>query len=111
MRMPLLVVMEIVESMRNWSRRPSPAEVDNAHMLLARYRAAANPIALTAIGTCMLGPVLLAGSDFLAAFPELVPALELVMVVAWLNGCTVLVARDRAKQAFAKLSFSAQRKP
>jgi hypothetical protein len=97
--------------MRNSSRRPSPTEVDDAHMLLARYRATANPIALTAIGICILGPVLLAGSDFLAAFPELAPALELVMVVAWLNGCTVLVARDRAKQALAKLSSAAQREP
>lgn len=97
--------------MKHWDQRPSPAEINNAHMLLAHSRTAANPIALTAIGTCMLGPMLLAGSDFLAAFPELAPALELVMVVAWLNGCAVLVARDRAKQALAKLSSAAQREP
>ena len=48
--------------------------------------------------------MLLSGSEFLAAFPDLVPVLYIVMLVAWLNGYTILIARHHALHARRLLS-------
>lgn len=93
-----------VDAMNSSQRTPSAQEVERAIKCLKEYEKAANPLALASIVTCLAGPVLLSGSEFLAAFPDLVPVLCIVMLVAWINGCTILIARHHALHARRLLS-------
>ncbi|SEQ18149.1 hypothetical protein SAMN04488038_104201 [Solimonas aquatica] len=90
--------------MNDSQHTPSAQEVERAIKCLEKYEKAANPLALASIVTCLAGPVLLSGSEFLAAFPDLVPVLYIVMLVAWLNGYTILIARHHALHARRLLS-------
>lgn len=85
-------------------RPPTQAQVAQARQLIELYKRAVNPVALTAIGVCMFGPLVLADSAFLQAFPSLRPALMLVMAVAWLNGLILIIAKSRAAAAKSLLS-------
>ncbi len=95
----------------NRNRRTLSAwEAAQALKQIEEYEKAASPLALASIAICLAGPVLLSGSAFLAAYPDLVPALSIVMLAAWFNGCPILIARHHALRARRLLS-EAQARP